>query len=164
MRKFVKCLSFFLVMTIFVTISNQSVSAVSYKKYKNERFGYTIQYPKFFLQSKPLPQNGDGITMSGKKAELLLYGSYAVVYSNGKEMRKSFEEYGKKMLKVKATEKSLYYEEKVSRGKKVRFYYSYFVNGGIISMELTCRKNKKTYYKKIVRKMMKSIRKNKTFY
>lgn len=138
-------------------------STVSYTTYHNGRFGFKIKYPSFFKQSGDLPENGDGIAMAGKKATLLMYGSYATVYTNGKEMKKAHEEYGEKMSSVNATKTSLYYESKSANGQKITFHYSYFVDGGIISMELTCNQGDKAYYKKIVQTMMNSIKKNKTF-
>lgn len=161
MKKYSKKIALLMVMVLLIGIPYQSISATSYKTYFNDRFGFSMKYPTFFKQSKE-PVNGSGVTMTGKNATLSMYGEYAVVYSNGKEMQKTLKEWGRKMSAVKATTNSLYYESK--NGKKITFYYSYFVSGGIISMELTCKTSEKSKYKKIANTMMKSIRKNKTFY
>ena len=156
-----KIAAILIAVSILTTIPCNSALAASYTYYCNARYDYIIKYPKFFKQSKPLPENGDGITMAGKKATLLMWGAYAVVYENGKEMKKFYKKIGTKMSAVKASKKSLYYE--CRKKKKITFHYSYFVDGGVISMELTCRKNQKKYFAKIVKKMMKSIRQNKSF-
>lgn len=161
MTRISKKLTVILVFVLLIAMPCDTASAASYNRYGNARFGYSIKYPSFFKRSKPLPQNGDGITMAGKKATLIMYGGYNVVYGNGKAMRKYLKKWGTKMTAVKASKKSLYYESK--KGKKITFCYTYFLSGGHISMELTCKKSKKKYFSKIVRKMMKSMRQNKEF-
>ena len=47
--------------------------------YYNERFGYAISYPSWFVQDRPLPANGDGIWMSGNGASLTMSGSFNVM-------------------------------------------------------------------------------------
>ena len=159
-KKFQKILTMALGIVLSVAVSWDSVAAAGYNTYGNARFGYSIKYPKFFKRSEPLPQNGDGITMAGKGAKLLMWGGYNVVFENGNEMKKAQKRWGTKMSAVKANKKSLYFESK--KGKKLTFHYTYFVRGGHIDMELTCKKSKKKYFGKIVKKMMKSMRKNKS--
>lgn len=161
MKKMTKNITMFFVAILLIAVPCDLVCAVSYTTYTNDRFGYRIKYPKFFKQSKKLPTNGDGITMSGKGAKLIMWGQIAVLYTNGREMKKSYLKYGKKMSAVRAKRKSLYYESR--KGKKITFHYSYFVSGGIISMELTCKKSKKKTFQPMVNKMVKSIRRNKYF-
>jgi len=163
MKKFQKMLATALAIVLSVAVFWDSVAAAGYATYVNGRFGYRIKYPRFFKQSGPLPQNGDGITMSGKGAKLLVWGGYNAVYENGKEMKRFYKvDCGIKMSAVRANKKSLYFESR--KGKKITFHYSYFVGGGHINMELTCRKGKKKYFGKIVNKMKKSMRVNKRIY
>lgn len=63
------------------TYNTQSAEASDqqYLTYVNERFGYAISYPSYFVQSRPLPANGDGIWMSGNGANLTMSGSYNVM-------------------------------------------------------------------------------------
>lgn len=136
-------------------------SADDYALYVNGRFGYCVKYPKFFKKSGRQSQNGDGIKMAGKGAKLLIWGSYNVIYDNGKDYQKFLRKYKEKMSAIKVSKKSLYYEK---RGKKnVTFCYSYFVHGGNVNIQLTCKKNKKKYFGQVVKKMRKSIKKNKYF-
>lgn len=176
MKKAFIRLAVLLLMSLFVNVPCSSNAAVKYTTYTNARFGYSIKHPIFFKQSKPLPQNGDGITMSGKrgkngkKATLLMWGQLPVLYEDGKGMKKSYKSWGTRMSAVKANKKEFYYEQKSKNGKKVTFHYSYFAKGRssydsangkvIVSMELTCRIGEKSHYKKIVKVMMKSMKEN----
>jgi serine/threonine-protein kinase len=53
---------------------------VSYKKYYNARFGFSIEYPSTFI-TKDLPQNNDGIILgtSDDRVELIVSGIYNVL-------------------------------------------------------------------------------------
>ena len=148
-----------LLMFSLISCNSISVSAAKTNIYVNARFGYSVQYPAFYKQSKRLPDNGDGITMAGKRSSLLLYGEYAVLYMTPKEMKKYVKKNKKRNEKIsdtKTTKKSLYYETKTK--KKISFNYHYFrKDSSIVSMNLTCPKSTKKYYKKIAKKIMRSI-------
>lgn len=138
-----------------------NASADRYNLYGNGRFGYFARYPKFFKKSGWQAANGDGIRMAGKGAKLAIWGAYNVIYDTGKSYQKFLRKNKEKMSAVKVSKKSLYYEKKSK--KNITFRYAYFVDGGHVGMELTCKKSKKKYFGKIVEKMIKSIRQNKHF-
>ncbi|NLE25212.1 MAG: hypothetical protein GX625_07710, partial [Clostridiaceae bacterium] len=60
-----------------------------YKRYKNDRFGFTIDYPRNFIAKEP-PQNGDGITLNSPdgRATLTVFGQNN---SSGATVRQYYE-------------------------------------------------------------------------
>ncbi|KAF1084160.1 Serine/threonine-protein kinase F [Sporotomaculum syntrophicum] len=55
---------------------NNAVKKIQYQKYRNERFGYAIDYPRDFTAGVS-PENGDGRVFSspGEEAKLVVYGA-----------------------------------------------------------------------------------------
>jgi len=60
---------------ILILVMNCSY-AVSYQKYYNARFGYTIAYPEFLVLQEE-PTNSDGRIIKNSTSKLIVWGSYA---------------------------------------------------------------------------------------
>ena len=138
-----------LLMGLFIPVCG----AVKYKTYSNARFGYSVRYPSYFKQSRPLPANGDGISMEGKKASLLLWGSVNMGYSPKKYLKMAIE--GKTITSKKSTKKYCQYYGK--EGGNLIFQYALFAEGKIAGFQLTYPKSQKSTYKPIISKMKKSL-------
>ncbi|WP_312459060.1 hypothetical protein [Proteiniclasticum sp.] len=45
-------------------VEAEKANKITYKKYHNERYGFTISYPDYFIKGEP-PANGDGLSFTG---------------------------------------------------------------------------------------------------
>ncbi len=133
------------------------VMAGKTNKYKNSRFKYSVKYPTYFkVVSKS--QNGDGITLNGNGASFAVYGSKPFKKMTGKKYKKLYKSYGMKMKKTKTTKYSFYYEE--THTTDVSLYYicyskKYKTDAGFY---ITCPKNKVKYFRKVAKKIKKTLK------
>lgn len=127
--------------------------AVKYKTYRNARFGYSVKYPSYLKQDGPLPANGDGISMAGKKASLAVWGSFNVGFTPASYLAMSSE--GKTVSSMKSTRK--YCEFTAKEGKYLVYQYALFAKEKIAGFRLTYPKSQRSTYKPILSKMKKSL-------
>lgn len=161
-RIFFAGLALFMACSFIVDNSNMQASAkIQYKKYYNERFDYTIKYPAKFTEAS-YPKNMDGVERWTKNGEarLTMSGSYSfsgatdvsLVYSIHNCSEKSNYSYriGKDFIRES------YYE-----GGKNVYDYRFVNKGMILHFVVSYPPEQKSYYKKVVKVMRKSIRNNK---
>lgn len=151
-------------LVFFLTLSNDfiQVSAkIRYKKYYNSRFDYTVQYPAKFTE-KRYPQNGDGIWMWTKKndAELTISGAFNIENDDGYSYYDKFtDEYRAKQGYSYKAGKDFLRQSYQEEGRNV-FYYIFITGYVDMSFVIKYPPEQKSYYKKVIKTMKKSIRRN----
>lgn len=80
------------IILIFVLASEIRAEENKYKKYHNERYGFTVTCPDVFTTSRE-SDNGDGITLTNesKGYKLLIWGSHCIDSDTGKTLLKKRE-------------------------------------------------------------------------
>ena len=151
-----KIVTFMLVVTLILG-SVCDAQAASMKKYSNKRFKYSMKYPKYFkLVNKS--QNGDGITLQGKGASLAMYGSKPFKKMTGKKYKALYKSYGMQMKKTKVSKYGFYYEEEHVTDRTI-YYICYSKKRKVeAGFYITCPKNKIKTYRKVAKKIKKTIR------
>lgn len=102
-----------------------------YKLYTNERYGFSIKYPSFFLMGE-LPANGDGITMHSpdNSVELTVFGSNNVFNETAAS---SYNKLTKESSNITyKTQQGNWYVVSGIEGDKI-FYEKYVVGNGSIN-------------------------------
>ena len=72
---------------LLVVAPSASYADTEFKTYINARFGYSVEYPDIFIDSKE-PDNGDGIVFEDADGEynLTIWGGYNVLGQNGSSL------------------------------------------------------------------------------
>lgn len=68
----------------------QKVDAVNYKVYRNDRFGFMIQYPEYFTLDTP-PENGDGQVFRYGDVTITAFGSHTNIVQDNENVEMYFD-------------------------------------------------------------------------
>ncbi len=78
---------------------SSTLKKIYYQEYKNERFGYSIEYPREFKTGAP-PENGDGRGVSSLdgEARLIIYGANVLYDESLEDVYKASKEYVREII------------------------------------------------------------------
>jgi len=163
-----RIMAYLLMLMVFFSVTVTSIEQVSarikYKKYYNPRFDYTIKYPAKFVKAK-YPDNLDGVWLWTKKkdAKLTMSGmlhhpeladdGYSLYENSYMKENRDKKDYSGNSGKDFAWQSYM-------EGNKIVYYYEFLTKEVDMSFLIEYPQSQRSYYDKVIKKMIKSIRKN----
>lgn len=151
--------SVLLILALTLSLGVTSQAAIKYKTYKNKAYSYTLKYPSYMKEVNKENAVPSGIDLAGKKATLSIFASdmddltpKMILHLSTENMKTTKEKAGKNYC-------YFYYKAGSTRG----YMYVYFLpaKNKIIGYRLEYPKSKKSTYEAVIKKMTKSLKKNK---
>ena len=139
-----------------LALSSAVFGQLKYDSYQNERFGYSISYPKLLIPQGEA-DNGDGQVFKNQDAELRVFGSHLLLHET---LRRGYNvilrEKGKRIT-YKAITKSFFAISGIENGQV--FYQKTVINasGSFITIQFRYNTSKRSIYDKATAKIVKSL-------
>ncbi len=164
-----RMIGWLLILLVFFSVAGTDIVKVSakinYKKYYNPRFDYTIKYPAKFGREQ-YPANMDGVMMCTKSgnAQLTMSGSFNHVLDgepyDGYSYYNSYMEEDSGKNNYSGNKGKDFAWQSYKEGNKTVYHYVFITQEVIMSFVIEYPSSQKSFYKKVIKTMKKSIRKN----
>lgn len=137
---------------------NETAKEINYKKYSNQRFGFSIEYPDY-LKVIVDPENGDGIQVGNEDLKLTVSGGYNVLNETPDSMEKELIN-GKDNISYKEKGKDFFVASWIE-GDTVIYQYKKIGKNMIQGFVLEYNKSKIKEFDPIVNRIYKSFKASK---
>lgn len=134
---------------------SEKAKEINYKKYNNERFGFSIEYPDY-LKVIVDPDNGDGIQVGNEDLKLTVSGGYNVLNETPDSMEKELVN-GKNNISYKKKGKDFFVSSWVE-GDMVIYQYKKIGKNMIQGFVLEYDKSKIKEFDPIVNRIYRSFK------
>ncbi|WP_297632534.1 hypothetical protein [uncultured Clostridium sp.] len=134
---------------------SEKAKEINYKKYNNERFGFSIEYPDY-LKVMVDPDNGDGIQVGNEDLKLTVSGGYNVLNETPDSMEKELVN-GKDNISYKEKGKDFFVASWLE-GDMVIYQYKKIGKNMIQGFVLEYDKSKIKEFDPIVNRIYKSFK------
>lgn len=138
-----------------VSYSSMPSYALTFNKYYNERFTYTIDYPAFLVPQRE-SENHDGRIFKDKNSELTVWGAYYP-----ENLNQAFKDATNdlKQFKIKnIIKKNDYFIINGESNTKIAYFKTIFICNEFINMRLYYPKTDKSQWNSITKIIVKSFK------
>ncbi|MGL5414797.1 MAG: hypothetical protein ACRDAU_03950 [Clostridium sp.] len=137
---------------------SEKIKEINYKKYNNERFGFSIEYPDY-LKLMVDPDNGDGIQVGNEELKLTVSGGYNVLNETPDSMERELVN-GKDNISYKEKGED-FFVASWAEGDMVIYQYKKIGKNMIQGFVIEYHKDKIKEFDPIVNRIYKSFKPSK---